>query len=135
MPQGPIDDIDREAVESSNIRAIGYSNAKQTLAVEFKGGDVFHYAPVPVELATEFYGSESKGKFYSARIKGKIPARCMTGPCQECGIIGETGTRCTECGCGNHVDRERRPLTEREQALEREALTEQLAHGEVDPRD
>lgn len=118
MGLGPIDDIAREDVKSSNIHAIGYSNAKQTLAVEFKSGDVFHYAPVDVELATRFYGAESKGRFYSEHIKNKIPSTLMTGPCVSCGIRGPIGETCTDCGCNKHVARERRKLTAQEKDLE-----------------
>lgn len=117
-PIGAIDDIAREPVESSTIHAIGYSYAKQTLAVEFKRGDIFHYSPVDLDLATAFYAAESKGKFYSTQIRGKIPSKLMTGPCASCGINGPIGTTCTDCGCNVHVERERRRLTEEEKAIE-----------------
>lgn len=105
--QDVIDGIGREAVQSSNIASIGYDLARQTLAVEFKSGDVFHYAGVADELALEFYNSESKGKFFHARIRGKFAGKMMTGPCSACGINGVVGTKCTDCGCGSHVDKPR----------------------------
>lgn len=117
MPIGPIDDIEREPVESSNIKAIGYSNTRNTLAIEFKSGDVFHYAPVSPELAVELYAAESKGKFYAANIKGKIDAKLMTGICSSCGGRGVLELRCAECG-GKVVERERRRLTSEEKAIE-----------------
>ena len=90
---------------------------RQTLAVKFKSGDVFHYSPVDIELASQFYCAESKGQFYSAYIKYKIPSKLMTGPCASCGELGAVGEACS-CGNGRHVERERRKLTEAEKAIE-----------------
>jgi hypothetical protein len=98
-----IDGIARELVESSNIASIGYSPERAILAVEFKSGSIVHYKSVPADLALDFWQAESKGQFYSAYIKRKFPGDKMTGPCKNCGINGVIGTRCTDCGTGEHV--------------------------------
>jgi hypothetical protein len=62
---------------SSNIKAIGYVVETNTLFVEFLPGRTNHtrtygFQGVPSELFTQFLKSESKGKFFSANIKGKF---------------------------------------------------------------
>lgn len=49
-------------VGSSNIVAIGYDPPSQTLAVEFKGGAVYHYGNVGVPMHDALMRAESKGK-------------------------------------------------------------------------
>lgn len=63
--------MDREHVESSNLASIGYDSETSTLEVEFKSGAVWQYYNVPEAVWHEFYGSESKGKYFSREIKGK----------------------------------------------------------------
>ena len=56
------DPILRVSVVSSNLVSIGYDAPTRTLAVEFKGGAVYHYGDVPVELFDALMGAESKGR-------------------------------------------------------------------------
>ncbi len=60
--------MQRESVDSSNIRAIGYES--QTLEVEFLNGSVYQYFDVPEHIHTEMMGAGSKGKYFSSNIKG-----------------------------------------------------------------
>lgn len=90
--------IDRETLESSHLESAGYDPTRQILAVEFKTGRIFHYAPVTPEQAFAFYSAPSKGRHYSQQIKGKIPGERMTGPCANCGEEGWIGDPCTDCG-------------------------------------
>lgn len=103
-----IDGIGREAIQSSNLAAIGYDPARSILAVEFKSGDVVHYAGVSADFAVEFYASESKGKFYHQRIRGKFQAAMMTGPCNNCALIGPLGRKCETCFKGVYAEKARR---------------------------
>lgn len=100
------DKIELEPLESSNLAGAGYNKDKQILALQFKDGAIFHYAPVSLEQATDFYGAESKGRHYSQHIKGKIAGQKMTGTCPKCGDkhgwIGET---CSDCGTGVYEDK------------------------------
>lgn len=105
----PVDGIAREAIESSSLASIGYAPERQVFAVEFKSGLILHYSGIGPELATEFYCAESRGRFYSQRIRGKFPAVTMTGPCGACGVNGVVGTTCTDCGCDKHYRVEHRP--------------------------
>lgn len=101
-----IEEIGREPIDSSNILSIGYSAARSTLAIEFKSGDVWHYAPISLEQATEFYTAPSKGKHYTQFIKGKIAGNKVTGPCNRCGTKGTIGTPCA-CGGVHHQEEKR----------------------------
>lgn len=132
MIVGPIHGIDREPVESSNILALGYDFHTQTLAIEFKSGDVFHYAAVPVAVAAELGGALSKGQFYAAHIRGKFSSTLMTGICEVCaerGVVGHPCPACADWGrFGTIRERLRRRLTEQEKAL---AAKEGKASGET----
>lgn len=101
--------IPREPVESSNIASIGYDVAKQILAIHFKNGAVFNYAPFTQDQMLAFYTSESKGRYFAQHIKGKIPGTKCTGDCPKCGDkngwIGET---CTDCGCAPYEETRKR---------------------------
>lgn len=67
--------MERNKVKSSNIAAVGYElngNGSGTLEIEFTSGAVYDYMEVPPELAAEFAASESKGKTFAAKIRGRF---------------------------------------------------------------
>ena len=108
--EGPIK-VPLEPVVSSNLEAIGYDTQRQILAVQFKSGTLYHYGSVSLELVTDLYAAESKGRFYTAHIKGEFPGRLMTGECPKCGATGFDGDLCEDCGCDRYVVP---PMPERE---------------------
>ncbi len=59
------------AVNSSQVRAIGYDPATKTLAVQFTrgAGAVYHYPNVEPETHAAFVGAESIGTFFGKHIK------------------------------------------------------------------
>lgn len=59
--------IKRTPVESSNIKSIGYEN--KLLVVEFKNKKIYSYIPVSEETYKSFIASESKGGFFSEKIR------------------------------------------------------------------
>jgi hypothetical protein len=63
--------ITMDSVESSQIAAIGYDEATQTLAIQFKGGTraTYHYANVPSEEFAAFRDAESVGSYFYRNIK------------------------------------------------------------------
>lgn len=67
----PPQQIALDSVESSQIQAIGYDAATQTLAIQFKSGKqaVYHYANVDAELYQAFSMAESVGSFFYKNIK------------------------------------------------------------------
>ena len=62
--------MQRELVDSSNIRSIGYDDESQTLEVEFLNGSIYQYFDVPKPIHTAIMGADSKGKYFSGNIKG-----------------------------------------------------------------
>lgn len=68
------------AVESNQVGAIGYDEATQTLAVQFKRGAraIYHYPGVKRETFEAFKGAESIGTYFGQHIKAlpfeKFPA-------------------------------------------------------------
>lgn len=74
-------DIPLTPVESSQIAAIGYDQASQTMAIRFKGkgdapGSLYHYADVSPEDWAAFRDAESIGSHFYRHIKpypGKFP--------------------------------------------------------------
>lgn len=71
--------MERQKVESSNIGAIGYDAASQTLEVEFKNGGIFQYDGVQPKQYVEMINAGSIGKYLHSNIK----------PNHKCSKIGE----------------------------------------------
>ena len=61
--------MERQNVDSSMIRSIGYDFDNQVLEVEFNSGAVWQYYDFPEYLWYEFESSDSKGKFFHREIK------------------------------------------------------------------
>jgi hypothetical protein len=90
--------IPLERITSSNLAAVGYHDTKRILAVQFKSGDIYHYANVSPATMILFYRSGSRGAFYAKEIRGKFSGEKMTGACPDCGAHGWVGDRCEDCG-------------------------------------
>lgn len=56
-------------VKSSQIEAVGYDAATRTLAIQFKGGAVYHYDDVPKDIHDGFEKAESVGKYFGEKIR------------------------------------------------------------------
>lgn len=67
----PRPQIALQAVDSSQVKAIGYDAATKTLAVQFKHGlgAIYHYPNVEPKTHADFIAAESVGKFFGAHIK------------------------------------------------------------------
>lgn len=61
--------MNRVPVTSSNVAAIGYDTATQTLEVQFTNGAVYQYFDVPPSLHKEFMGASSFGTYLDKNIK------------------------------------------------------------------
>lgn len=61
--------MQRSAVESSNIKSRGYDMLTQTLEVEFKGGQVYRYEGVPVEVWNAWMVAGSAGSHFAQHIR------------------------------------------------------------------
>lgn len=65
--------MNKYAVASSNVRAIGYDSGSQTLEVEFHSGSVYQYYGVPDHLHEQIMQAPSKGRFLNIYIKNSFP--------------------------------------------------------------
>lgn len=59
-------------VKSSHIDAIGYDAATKTLAVQFKGGAVYHYHGVDSSVHERMLRVPSVGKYFAEHVKDKF---------------------------------------------------------------
>ena len=57
-------------VDSSNIEQIGYDGDNMELHVIFKGGALYVYSNVPVQIYEELQGAPSKGSYLNREVKG-----------------------------------------------------------------
>ena len=57
-------------VESSNIAAIAYTEATQTLVVAFRNNSVYEYYNVPEAVGEGFRLAESAGKYLWSHVRG-----------------------------------------------------------------
>ena len=64
--------MERQFVESSMIRSIGYDSQASVLEIEFNSGAIWNYLDFPESLWYEFEGAESKGQFFHREIKNKF---------------------------------------------------------------
>jgi len=61
--------MQRQAVESTTMRAIGYDRTEQVLEVEFQSGAVYQYLDVPPAIYKELLEAESKGQYFNSEIR------------------------------------------------------------------
>jgi len=66
--------MERQYVESSMIRSIGYDIENSILEIEFNSGAIWQYYDFPQSLWYEFENSESKGQFFHREIKDQYSA-------------------------------------------------------------
>lgn len=66
-------------VQSSVIAAHGYDAATQTLAIKFRGGNVYHYRDVPIDVAAAFANAESVGRAYTSMIREQYAGEMVVG--------------------------------------------------------
>jgi hypothetical protein len=66
--------MELKPVKSSNIDAIGYEEASETLFVRFKGGGTYKYTLVPRKTFDALEKAGSKGAFFNQVIKDRFKA-------------------------------------------------------------
>ena len=65
--------MQRYSVASSNIAAVGYDPATETLEVQFLSGWVYQYYNVPENMYDQLMKEGSKGRFLNVYIKNAYP--------------------------------------------------------------
>jgi hypothetical protein len=67
--------MQREPVNSSSVRSIGYDNG--TLEVEFNQGLIYQYYQVPVEIYENIFKCESIGSYIFKNVKKEFPYKLV----------------------------------------------------------
>lgn len=62
----------RDPTDSTSINSIGYNPGTMILEIEFVSGKVYRYFDVPESLHADFVGADSKGNFFSTRIRNNF---------------------------------------------------------------
>lgn len=93
--------IQMQAVESSQIKAIGYDAESKTLAIEFKGGGEYRYANVEPELYQDMMASPSVGSFFYKNIKANKEKYPYSSEGATCGDRGDAPFSARSI-CGGH---------------------------------
>lgn len=65
--------MERIQVQSSNIAAIGYDSATETLEVEFIHSGIYEYRNVPDMIYDELMNASSHGSYLNREIKNIYP--------------------------------------------------------------
>lgn len=63
--------MNRQHVQSSNLRSVGYDSSTSTLEIEFNSGGVYQYFDVPESVYSELMEASSKGSYFHENIKDK----------------------------------------------------------------
>ncbi|HYQ29729.1 MAG TPA: KTSC domain-containing protein [Polyangiaceae bacterium] len=67
--------MERVAVESSSVRAVGYNAATFELEVAFHSGRTYRYQQVPIAAYRLLLQAPSIGEFVNKQIKPRFEAR------------------------------------------------------------
>jgi len=60
-----------QPVNSSNIAAVGYDGASQTLTIEFRSGGTYEFYDVPEAVHQGLTQSSSLGSYFQQEIRGR----------------------------------------------------------------
>lgn len=61
--------MERQKVQSSHLRSVGYSSENDRLEVEFENGRVYQYFDVPTYMYNDLMKAASKGSFFNQHIR------------------------------------------------------------------
>jgi hypothetical protein len=61
--------MQREPVESTTVRSVGYEVHTKILEIEFQSGEVYQYLDVPAAVHRKFQSAGSKGRYFNDEIR------------------------------------------------------------------
>lgn len=64
--------MQRQSVNSESIASVGYDRASRVVEIEFTGGAIYRYSPVPVYIFRELLDAPSKSDFVNSVIKPRF---------------------------------------------------------------
>ncbi len=60
-------------LDSSVFAAAAYRPSKRTLYLRFRSGELYRYFDVPQEDYRDFLAADSKGQYFSSKIRDRFP--------------------------------------------------------------
>jgi len=67
--------MERRAVQSSDLRSVGYDPQGEVLEIEFHSGGVCQYLGVPEPIYAALIQAGSKGTYFHSHIKDRFRVR------------------------------------------------------------
>jgi hypothetical protein len=64
--------LERQPVQSCNLRSVSYDEHKKNLEIEFHSGMILQYQNVPSRLHADLMQASSVGSFFTSRIKNRF---------------------------------------------------------------
>jgi hypothetical protein len=61
--------MNRQLVNSSSIRSVGYDAVLRLLEIEFHSGNIYQYYSVPESCYSELMSAPSKGTYFTQHIR------------------------------------------------------------------
>lgn len=72
--------MNRMAVESTTLAAVGYDEGQNVLELEFRSGAIYQYFGVPSDVQEQLLESASLGSYFNGCIRGRFPYRLLVNP-------------------------------------------------------
>ena len=69
--------MERQRVQSSNLRSVSFDEAKKNLEIEFHSGIIHQYQNVPSKIHTDLMSASSVGIYYTEKIKNRFRSICI----------------------------------------------------------
>src|SRR5688572_19718684 len=69
---GVIETVEWQAVDSSVFALVAYRTEARQLYVRFRSGGVYRYFDCPADVYSAFLAAESKGRYFSRRIRDQF---------------------------------------------------------------
>ncbi len=70
--------MERQPINSTSLRAIGYDAGRQVLEVEFRGGGVYRYTGVPPDVYVGLRDAASPGNYFVSYVRDLFPHQRVT---------------------------------------------------------
>ena len=67
--------LNRQSVQSSNLRSVGYDPITKILEIEFHSGGIYQYTNVSESIHSALINAPSKGKYFARYIKDRFSTR------------------------------------------------------------
>jgi hypothetical protein len=65
--------MQRQQVESTNIKSVGYDAEQEILEIEFQNDGVYHYVGVPPVVYEGLLSASSKGRYFGEYVRERYP--------------------------------------------------------------